>query len=133
MVVCNRPGRGRRRAVAILALAIVAAGSGTHESAAAAAGDRLTFSQPTALPGVTLPAGEYIFERASVDNSANIVRVRDANRSAVRFMGYTHEVRRPNRDASKRFVDLGEAVPGQPTPIRVWYPGGLNRGYAFTW
>lgn len=133
MVVWNRPGRGRWLAVAILALAIVAAGSVTHKIAAAAAGDRLTFSQSTALPGVTLPAGEYIFERASVDNSANIVRVRDANRPAVRFMGYTQEVRRPNRNTGNRFVELGEALPGQPAPIRVWYPGGLNRGYAFVW
>lgn len=133
MVVWNKPGRGRWLAVAIVALAIVALGSGTHESAAAAMGDRLTFSQPTSLPGVTLSAGEYIFERASVDNSANIVRVIDANRSAVLFLGYTREVRRLNRDTSKRFVELGEVAPGQPIPIRVWYPGGLNKGYAFAW
>ncbi len=133
MVVRNYSGRGRWFAIAVLALAIVAAGSRTHESAAAVMGDRLTFSQATALPGVTLPAGEYVFERASVDNSANIVRVIDATRSAVRFTGFTQEVRRPNRDASRGFVELGEAAPGQPVPIKVWYPGGLNRGYAFVW
>jgi hypothetical protein len=133
MEVLNLPGRGRWLTIAALALAIVATGSGTHESVAAATGDRLTFSQATALPGVILPAGEYVFERASVDNGANIVRVRDARRSAVRFLGYTHEVRRNNRDSSRRFVDLGEASPGQPVPIRVWYPGGADRGYAFVW
>lgn len=133
MVVWNHAGRGRWFAMVVLVLAIVAAGSGTHERAAAATGDHLTFSQPTALPGAILPAGEYVFERASVDNSANVVRVRDAKRSAVRFLGYTQEVRRPNRDTSKRFVELGEASPGQPVPIKVWYPGGTDRGYAFDW
>ena len=133
MEVWNHSERVRWFAIAALVFAIVAAGSSTHESAAAATGDRLTFSRETALPGVTLPAGEYIFERASVDNAANVVRVRDATRSAARFLGYTHEVRRPNRDKSKRFVELGEASPGQPNQIKVWYPGGGDRGYAFVW
>jgi hypothetical protein len=133
MVVWNHAGRVRWFAIAMLVFGIVAAGSSTHESAAAATGDRLTFSRVTALPGVTLAAGEYIFERASEDNGANVVRVRDATRSAVRFLGYTHEVRRPNRDTSKGFVELGEASPGQPAPIKVWYPGGRDRGYAFVW
>lgn len=133
MVVWNHVRRGRWFAIPALVFAMVAAGSGTHESAAAATGDLLTFSRATALPGVTLPAGEYVFERASVDNGANVVRVRDAKQSAVRFMGFTHEVRRPNRNTRKGFVELGEASPGQPTPIKVWYPGGSDRGYAFVW
>ena len=133
MEITNLSGRGRWGAIAVLVLAIVAAGSGTRESAAAAMGDRLTFNQATALPGVTLPAGEYVFERASVDNSANVVRVIDIKRSAVRFLGYTQEVRRLDRDTTRRFVELGEALPGQPVPIKVWYPGGLSRGYAFVW
>ena len=119
--------------MAVLATAIALTVFGIGDNVSAAAGDHLTFSRATALPGVVLPSGEYIFERASPGTSANIVRVRDAKRN-VRFMGYTVEVQRPNRrGATDRVVEFGEAPAGQPVPIKVWYPIGSGSGYAVRW
>ena len=39
----------------------------------------LTFSGPVALPGVTLPAGQYLFRLADPNSSANVVQVLNAD------------------------------------------------------
>src|ERR1043166_9215163 len=81
----------------------------------------LTFSGAVALPGVTLPAGSYAFELAD-SNATNIVLVRNRERSRVYFLGFTDRVARPAGISETSTVTFGEAAPGQPRPIAVWYP-----------
>ena len=90
--------------------------------------NNLTFGSPVALPGVTLPAGTYVFERDSVDNS-RIVRVKSPNYQKLLFVGFTMPVTRPR--ALKSPVSFGEAAAGEPIPIVAWYPVGSNRGHQF--
>lgn len=90
----------------------------------------LTFSGPVALPGVTLGAGTYIFERA-VPTNADIVVVRDEGRSKVYFLGFTDRADRPAGMRDDQAVIIGEARRGSPPPITAWYPVGEPRGHRF--
>src|SRR5687767_2823079 len=77
--------------------------------------DTITFSGPVRLPGVTLGAGSYIFERIEPTNH-DIIVVRSADRTRHYFMGWTNRVERPAHLGSGSFATLGETRPGTPPP-----------------
>jgi hypothetical protein len=91
----------------------------------------LTFSGAVALPGVTLPAGSYAFELADSAGTNNIVLVRNRERSKVYFLGFTNRIARPAAMREISAVSFGEAAPGQPRPIAVWYPPESSDGLQF--
>lgn len=91
----------------------------------------LTFRAPVGLPGVTLPAGTYVFEIANTNGSQDVVTVESRNRSKHYFMGFTHEVRRPAGLAVNQAIVFGEAPPGVPARIAAWYPIGEAAGREF--
>ena len=120
----------RRGTLAVLGLALVGL-------VAAAPGDasvdtnrttELTFSRPFSLPGVTLGAGTYIFERAS-ESAIEVVRVSSRDRRSVYYTGFTELVQKPRGIASP--VTFGEAPAGSASPVRAWYPTGTNTGHRF--
>ncbi len=120
----------RRGTLALLGLALVGL-------VAAAPGDasvdtnrttELTFSRPFSLPGVTLGAGTYIFERAS-ESAIEVVRVSSRDRRSVYYLGFTELVQKPRGIASP--VTFGEAPAGTASPVRAWYPTGTNTGHRF--
>ena len=115
--------------ISVLAV-IVAIGAGTTPQATAPLTEvnNLTFGSRVALPGVTLPAGTYVFERDVTTNS-RIVRVRSTNYQQLLFVGFTTPVTRPR--GFNAAVSFGEVERGQPLPIVAWYPIGSNRGYQF--
>ena len=90
---------------------------------------QLTFSKPIALPGVTLGAGTYIFERAAPLSSSEVVRVSSQDRRHVYFAGFTLLVEKPRGLNSP--ITFGEAPAGSPVPIREWYPTGTSTGHRF--
>ena len=67
------------RTIALLAslLAVVVGGGTTSQAASQFAPltrmNNLTFSQPTALPGVTLAPGTYMFEAGPANTNSNVV------------------------------------------------------------
>src|SRR5438132_6871826 len=85
--------------------------------------DYLTFSQRVALPGVTLEAGTYVFERADA-NVPDIVHVLSEDRKKVYFMAFTRPIGRPAGLQRDRVVLLGEVRPGVAPPIKAWFPIG---------
>ena len=89
---------------------------------------QLTFSKPISLPGVTLGAGTYTFERAS-DSAIEIVRVSSQDRRFVYYMGFTELVQKPRGVTSP--ITFGEAPAGSPVPVREWYPTGTSTGHRF--
>jgi hypothetical protein len=95
----------------------------------AARTNSLTFRSAVALPGVTLPAGTYLFE--VVPDHTDIVRVLSTNRRTVHYTGFTRVIERPARMSVSEAVTFGEAARGMPHPIRAWYPIGLPEGRAF--
>ena len=90
---------------------------------------QLTFSKPFSLPGVTLGAGTYIFERAAPLSAIEVVRVSSRDRRFVYYMGFTELVQKPRGVAS--LVTFGEAPAGAPVPVREWYPAGTSTGHRF--
>ena len=94
--------------------------------------NNVTFSQPVALPGVTLPAGKYIFELGPAGTHRDIVRVSNPRGQSF-YMGFTREVARPRGMPNTRVVEFGEAVAGAPAPIAVWYPVNSPAGHEFVY
>jgi hypothetical protein len=90
---------------------------------------QLTFSKPFSLPGVTLGAGTYVFERAAPLSAIEVVRVSSRDRRVVYYMGFTELVQRPRGVTSP--ITFGEAPAGSAVPIRDWYPTGSDTGHRF--
>lgn len=90
---------------------------------------QLTFSKPFALPGVTLSAGTYIFERPSPNSAIEVVRVSSRDRREVYYTGFTELVEKPRGVNSP--VTFGEAPKGTAVPVREWYPSGTSTGHRF--
>jgi hypothetical protein len=89
----------------------------------------LTFSGPVALPGVTLPAGTYVFRTPS-DSDKNIVQVMNRGETKSYYLGITRPVSRP-RKSTELVVTVGEAPARQVRPIQAWFPLGQIEGHAF--
>ncbi len=120
----------RLTAIGVALAGLVAVAPGTTEASLSGSMTYLTFSRPTALPGVTLAAGTYIFE-LPVFETPSLVRVSSRDRSKVFLTAFTTIVDRPRGDSSNDHVKLGEARRGEPVPIHVWYPVGKETGRAF--
>ena len=92
---------------------------------------RLTFNTPVALPGVTLPAGTYVFERVNPDSSLNVVRVMSRDRSKTYMTRITIAADRPRGMDPNRQIVFAEAKAGAAPRIAAWYPLDTNRGHVF--
>jgi hypothetical protein len=82
-----------------------------------------TFSGPVAMPGVTLPAGQYLFRLANPDSSRNVVQVLsgDGTKPYGMFFSMPAERFEPASTPEVRFM---ETAAGMPAAIRTWwYPG----------
>lgn len=92
----------------------------------------LTFSGPVALPGVSLGAGTYIFERVSATTPA-VVQVLTQDRSRIHYLGFTMRVSRPAGLRANQVVLLEETPRGTPARVKAWFPIGSLRGYEFAY
>ncbi len=90
-----------------------------------------TFSRSVQLPGVTLPAGTYIFEVANPEGQGDIVRVLSRDRKQVFLMKFTRPIYREAKGDLKASISLGEAPAGTPPPVKAWYPQSETRGREF--
>lgn len=93
--------------------------------------NRVTFSGPVRLPGVTLAGGTYTFERLGSFASTDVVRVLDRNRSVVYLTAVTIPMLRPATLPADRLVSMGEMSGRTPPPVLAWYPIGATRGLGF--
>lgn len=118
-------------AVGAAVVAAVILGVSLHVRANVPDTSYLTFSRAVSLPGVTLPAGTYIFERAD-QNVPDIVRVLSRDRQKVYLTTFTTSVARP-QGLGDRVVLFGEAAAGSAPPIRVWFPVGEMMGHQFNY
>ena len=93
--------------------------------------NKLTFTQPVSLPGVTLPAGTYSFDIADSSSNLDIVVVRNAGRTKTYYQGFTQLVARPKGLPANAIVTFGERPADSPMPIAAWYPIGETIGHQF--
>jgi len=90
-----------------------------------------TFSKAVQLPGVSVPAGTYIFEVVNPDSSVNVVRVASRDRSKVYLLQVTRPVERPRTRDMKSQIVFGEVPAGQPPRVTSWFPDGETLGRSF--
>ncbi len=90
-----------------------------------------TFPKDVSLPGVTLPAGNYVFEVLNPDTSADLVRVMNRQRSKTYALQFTRAIQRPASSGLRPTITLGEASKGAPQPIKTWFPQDDTIGREF--
>ena len=115
----------------VILLGVLATTAATANSFDSRRTTYFTFSGPVQMPGVTLPAGTYIFEVVNPMGSSDVVSVRSRDRSKAYLMQFTRFVERPSRGELKATVSLGESIDGNPPPVKTWYPQFETRGREF--
>ena len=89
-----------------------------------------TFSGPVALPGVTLPAGRYLFRIVDTTTSRKVIQVLSDDQKKPYTMANTiNDTRRdPVKDATVSFY---ETPRGAPAAVKSWWYPGESIGYQF--
>jgi hypothetical protein len=117
--------------VAFLTLAVLTLSiGGRAEAQPADYRTYFTFSAPVTLPGITLPAGKYIFRLADPDSSRKVINVLsgDGQRSLAMLHTIPNQATRAPKDAEIRFMETSAQV---PPPIKTWWYAGKAIGYEF--
>src|SRR5688572_23795155 len=89
-----------------------------------------TFSGPVSMPGVTLPAGKYLFRLANPDSGRNVVQVLNAEGTKPYGMFFAMRAERFD-PASTPEVRFMETAAGTPAAIKTWWYPGERTGYEF--
>ena len=89
-----------------------------------------TFSGPITLPGVTLPAGQYLFRLADPDSRSKVVQVLNADGTQPYGLFFTLLAER-FEPASMPEVRFMETASGTPAAIKTWWYPGERTGYEF--
>jgi len=89
-----------------------------------------TFSGPVQLPGVTLPAGRYLFRLADPTTGRKVISVLSADGKTSLAMLHTipNRMAVAPRDPQIRFM---ETPANQPSPIKTWWYPAKAIGYEF--
>jgi hypothetical protein len=92
----------------------------------------LTFSAPFALPGVSLPAGTYVFDVVAA-GSNDVVRVSSRDGLRTYLTAFTVRVQRPEGLPSTRQIVFNEVATGVTPPVKTWFPIGQSIGHQFVY
>jgi len=117
--------------VAFLTLAVLTLSiTGRAEAQPADYRTYFTFSAPVTLPGMTLPAGKYIFRLADPDSSRKVINVLsgDGKRSLAMLHTIPNQAMKAPKDAEIRFMETSAQV---PPPVKTWWYAGKAIGYEF--
>jgi len=89
-----------------------------------------TFSGPVTLPGVTLPAGKYLFRLADPSTSRKVINVltADGKKSVAMLTSIPNRLNKAPKDPEVRFM---ETSGNTPPPIKTWWYPGNSTGYEF--
>src|SRR5512134_445750 len=91
-----------------------------------------TCSGPVSMPGVTLPAGKYLFRLANPDSGRNVVQVLNADGTKPYGMFFAMRAER-FEPASTPEVRFMETAAGMPAAIKTWWYPGERSGYEFVY
>jgi hypothetical protein len=89
-----------------------------------------TFNQPITLPGVTLPAGTYLFRNPDINTARQVVQVLSDDGKQAYAMLLTIPVQRtePAAEPEIRFMETPE---GHAPAIKAWWYPGNTIGWEF--
>jgi hypothetical protein len=113
---------------AACAAALVASIAGSASAQATDKRTLFTFSAPVALPGVTLPAGQYLFRLADPTTSGKVMQVLSGDGRTPYGLFFTVAAERPD-PASTPEVRFMETAAGMPAAIKTWWYPGDRRGF----
>ena len=119
-----------KRIVALSTFAALALGIGTAQAQTADYRTYFTFSAPVTLPGVTLPAGTYVFRLADPTTGRKVINVlsADGKRSLAMLHTIPNQLLTAPQSAEIRFM---ETSANTPPPIKTWWYPGKSIGYEF--
>jgi len=119
-----------KRIVALSAFAVLALSVGTAQAQPADYRTFFTFSGPVTLPGVTLPAGTYLFRLADPTTGRKVINVlsADGKRSLAMLHTIPNQLLTAPRNPEVRFM---ETTANTPPPIKTWWYPGKAIGYEF--
>lgn len=121
------------RSIIRLACAVALLAANFPNYASAQLADRrtlFTFSGPVAVPGVTLPAGQYLFRLADPDSSRRVVQVLSADGTRPYSMFFAIPAERVEASAQPE-VRFMETPKGTPSAIQTWWYPGERTGFEF--
>ncbi len=89
-----------------------------------------TFNQSVALPGVTLPAGTYMFRLADPDTTRRVIQVSDKQGTQSYALLLTMPADRADasKDSEIRFLETPASA---PRAVSAWWYVGDRTGYEF--
>ncbi len=92
----------------------------------------LTFSGPVELPGVTLPAGRYLFRLADSPSTRDIVQILsdDEHKMYATILAISAERMQPTGET---VVTFGERPAGTPPAVKLWFYPGNTIGHEFVY
>jgi hypothetical protein len=91
-----------------------------------------TFNQPITLPGVTLPAGKYLFRNPDINTSRRVVQVLsdDGKQSYAMLLTIPAQRTEPSAEPEIRLMETAE---GTPSAIKAWWYPGNTSGWEFVY
>jgi hypothetical protein len=91
-----------------------------------------TFSQPVALPRITLPAGKYLFRILDSQATRTVVQVfnDDGTKLYSMFLTIPAERSEPSDEPEVRFLETSET---SPAAISTWWYPGEKTGWEFVY
>lgn len=92
----------------------------------------VTFAEPVEIPGMALPAGEYVFKLLDSTADRNIVQVFNADESHL----YANLLAIPDyrlKPKGKTVISFEERSAGSPEAIKAWFYPGDNFGQEFVY
>jgi len=119
------------RIIASLALAVLTLGIGSAAQAQPADNRTyFTFSSPVTLPGVTLPAGKYIFRIADENSGRRVVAIQsgDGKKQLAMLLTIPNQAPKAPSDPEIRFMETSSKI---PPPVKTWWYPGKSIGYEF--
>jgi LPXTG-motif cell wall-anchored protein len=89
-----------------------------------------TFNQPITLPGVTLPAGKYLFRNPDINTARRVVQVLsdDGKHSYAMLLTIPAQRTEPAAEPEIRFMETAQ---GTPPAIKAWWYPGNTIGWEF--
>lgn len=119
------------RIIVLASLAVLTLGmGGTAQAQPADYRTYFTFSAPVTLPGVTLPAGRYLFRLADETTGRRVINVlsEDGRKSYAMLLSIPNQLPKPPQDPEIRFM---ETPPNMPPAVKTWWYPGKAIGYEF--
>jgi hypothetical protein len=92
----------------------------------------VTISAPVSVPGVVLPAGQYLFRLADTQASRNVVQIFDKDRTKI-FATLIAISAERNEPSGEAVITFRESPANQAPALRYWYYAGEKQGQEFAY